>query len=209
MNIENHLQRLRQIAGRILERPIQIELDHAVGLILHESAGACWTSSLADDRQSIIIRASGLPSSIREAHIVANSLVAHELGHAIVERQSPTKSDFVGLEKIVATHIDEWPKRIDGIPWIGHDGRFIRAMIHVGHRMANQGLTLCMPVAFDHKSYGLSHIDEYSAALGDEAAARDWLPIHEALSRPMPDEFMKLWGRDVAASLGLNVSNKE
>ena len=206
MNIEPHLQRLRHIAARILGSPIEIELDHMVGLKLHESCAACWTSNLSDDRQSIVIRAQGLPSSVREAHIVLNSLVAHELGHAVLQGQGPTKADFAGLEKIVATHIGEWPAHFGDIPWLGHDARFIRGMIHVGHRLSNQGLSLCMPAAFDHRSYGLSHIDGYVEALGDEPATNDWLPIIEALDRPMPAEFWELWGRDVANSLGLDCS---
>ena len=206
MNIENHLQRLRQIAGRILGTPIQIELDRVVGLELHKSAGACWTSNLSEDRHSIIIRAQGLPSSVREAHIVLNSLVSHELAHAVIESQSPTKADFAGLQQIVVKHINQWPSHVGDILWIGHDARFIRGMIHVGHRMSNQGLSLCMPAAFDHQAYGLSHIDCYAEALGDEAAANDWLSIQDALSRPMPVEFLGLWGRDVANSLGLDCS---
>ena len=57
--------------------------------------------------------------------------------------------------------------------------------------------------AFDHERYALSPVDAYVTALDGEPQETDLMPLREVLAMPMPDEFLKLWSRDVARSLGL------
>lgn len=133
-----------------------------------------------------------------------DSMVLHEIAHVVelgVTSQSCPPNDQEQLRELVQTPWTEWAAHSGAVRWFGHDLRYIRTLLHLHHRMESRGHRVCLPLAFCHESYGLSSITEYADALGDEPQRTSWLTLADAMAGPMPEEFTKLWGRDVVASL--------
>jgi hypothetical protein len=138
--------------------------------------------------------------------VLLASVVAHECGHELLSSESESlspESDLSGLQSVLSVPWKEWPVH-QGSPWAGHDSRWIRAVCHVVHRMKAWGLLTVPAAVADLKIYGMQgSLGDYSAALGDEPAALDWVPLAEALARPAPLEFEELWAADVRRSVGV------
>lgn len=130
-----------------------------------------------------------------------DGITIHEVAHLVAMKLTPDVCQgFHGRDLRAAV---ARPLKIEAVTWLGHDANFIRAMLHLVHRAASRGHSVSLPLAFCHKSYGLSSAQQYAIALGDECSAGSWLPLSEALARPMPDAFKSLWMADVLQSLGL------
>lgn len=133
-----------------------------------------------------------------------DSMVLHEFTHIVsagVSFEICPESDPEQLRDLVQMPSAEWPSHTGPLRWAGHDCRFIRALCHLHHRMQSRGHWVSLSLAFSHESYGLSSVEEYADALGDECQRKDWLPMSEALALPMPAKFQKLWTDDVVRSL--------
>lgn len=82
-----------------------------------------------------------------------------------------------------------------------HDAAFFRALMHVTARAYE--LDLDFNVCGEHERCGLSDAGDYYAALRDEIAAFDGLPLVEALrSVQPPQEYLDLFASDVARVRG-------
>jgi hypothetical protein len=133
-----------------------------------------------------------------------DSMVLHELAHVVelgITAQLCPRDDKENLHELVQTPWTEWAAHSGTVRWFGHDLRYIRALLHLHHRMESRGHRVCLPLAFCHESYGLSSITEYADALGDEPQRTSWLTLTEAMAGPMPKDFQKLWTADVLRSL--------
>lgn len=133
-----------------------------------------------------------------------DAIVLHELSHVVqsgITFEACPESDGEQLRQLVQMPWTDWKAHTGAAKWIGHDCRFIRTLCHVHHRMKSRGHCVSLNLAFSHTLYGLSSAEEYAAALGDECSAMSWLPLSEALARPMPAKFQKLWVADVLQSL--------
>ncbi len=140
------------------------------------------------------------------AAMVFDAIVLHEASHiatsAVTSEICPV-DDSESLRDLVQVPWREWKSHSGAILWTGHDSKFIRALCHLHHRMESRGHWVSLDLAFSHTLYGLSSAEKYADSLDDECRSKDWLPLSEALSRPMPEKFVKLWQDDVVRSLGL------
>jgi len=173
---------------------VSVVFDDAVGLELSAGVVGLHSRSLAGDRGVIVVRRNTLPDNAT-AGLVIDAIVVHELAHELLSEEQPQDlREFV--QSIVCKHWRTWPIH-SGLPWAGHDQRFIRALLHLIHRAAGHGVRVCLPAAFDHELYLLSSLEEYQAALGDEPRETDWIPLADVLGKPAPSAFLNLWSRDV------------
>lgn len=143
-----------------------------------------------------------LPQTIAAA--VLDAHVVHEASHIVNTMHVDKDCPHHGLNDLVQTRWQSWPN-YSGLPlWSTHDLRFVRGLCHIAHRFESRGHALAMPYTFQHERYGLSPIETYQAALGDEPRSTSWLPVREVLAKPMPDAFVTLWSQDVVKSLRSN-----
>jgi hypothetical protein len=159
-----------------------------------------WSGAWAVHRPGLVIVA----DAVVDEPVLLASVLCHECGHAaLLEPESVSESelDLAGLQSVLSSPWRSWGLH-QGELWAGHDWKWIRAVLHVVHRAKAWGL-LTVPEAVADLSgqYGLSSLGDYSAALGHEPAALDWLPLAEALARPAPAEFEELWAADVRRSV--------
>jgi hypothetical protein len=189
--MSGELWRLQRSMRRILARPaLRICSESELGLSLK------WSGAWAVHRPGLVIVA----DAVVDEPVLLASVVCHEAGHAALSSESELEPDLSGLQVLLANPWKEWPVH-QGAPWAGHDSRWIRAVCHVVHRMKAWGLVTVQELIADLALYGLQgSLGDYSAALGGEPAALDWLPIIEVLSRPAPAEFESLWAVDVQRS---------
>ncbi|MEO2031144.1 MAG: hypothetical protein ABGZ35_03560 [Planctomycetaceae bacterium] len=142
-----------------------------------------------------------------------DAIVLHEAGHVAVHGLPVTDGQMTRdtAQQLCNTPASQWPSQIGpaGVKWVGHDFKFIRALLHVRHRMVNRRHAPLLQLAFRGELYGLSEIDAYRTALGSEPSDNDWLPLRDVLRKQPPKEFIRLWEDDVVRSLGLKVSRKE
>jgi len=85
-------------------------------------------------------------------------------------------------------------------PWIQHGPWWIRACLHVAHRverLTGRRVPLSLCLHTDH--YGLSSPWQYSGALADEVEQLAHLPLAEVRQQPMPEQFLELWRADLAS----------
>ena len=136
--------------------------------------------------------------------MVFDAFALHEISHIVASNVTANicpELDQESLRDLVQIPSTEWASHAGPLRWAGHDSKFIRALCHVAHRMQSRRHWVPLDIAFCHQSYGLSSAEEYAAALDDECCAMSWLPLSEALGRPMPAKFQKLWTDDVVRSL--------
>jgi len=157
--------------------------------------------------RTIVVASKPLQAAVDKVQrcLAFDAILLHELGH-VAEHGFPVvdqQSDREHFQNLCSTPITEWPSHT-GPKWAGHDCRFIRALLHIHHRMLSRGhRTPCLRLAFNHVAYGLSRIETYRDALGTEPEDNDWPPLAEILVDPMPAGFQTLWTNDVVRSLGL------
>ena len=76
-------------------------------------------------------------------------------------------------------------------------GQYIRTALHLAHRAAVLGVAVASLDVFDATAYGLSPIQHYADALGDEPARLADSTIHTLEQTPPPSAFADVWLADV------------
>ncbi|MCA9010502.1 MAG: hypothetical protein KDB01_12185 [Planctomycetaceae bacterium] len=219
LDLNKRRDQTRKLLARILEEQVYIAFSSELGLQCHgRLAGLTAVGLSALVRESMPEQYVGpLPAiavvddDLRSgkyqpdgAAMLFDSIVLHEASHIVtsaVTAEICPEDDNEELRALVQVPWREWQSHAGAILWTGHDWRFIRALCHIGHRMRSRGHWVSLDLAFCHETYGLSSAEEYAAALDDECCAMSWLPLSEALGRPMPAKFQKLWTDDVVRSL--------
>ncbi len=138
-----------------------------------------------------------------ECHMLAT--VLHELAH-ILERPPVDRAgedmDEAKLifESLCVGHAvsRETPPDETAAPFQNHGLRFIRAALHLRHRAQAAGVLVTLSGCCAGRRYGLSHLNLYRKALGDEPARLAGLAIRDILRTPYPKAFRRLWAADVA-----------
>ncbi len=216
LNLSERRGQMRRMLSRIFAEPIEIafaselgvEVDPAVsGLtsttlssLIREKTPDAWT----EHRAAMLIADAHLRGlDPVEAGIMFDATVLHEAAHILTVNHVSVDVPAAPLAELIKTPHVAWPDYATGPRWITHDCRFIRALIHIADRLESRKCRVFISQAFQHERYGLSPIETYVAALNGEPQETDLMPLREVLARPMPNEFFKLWGRDVASSLGL------
>ena len=208
----------RLLYSRLLNQRCYIAFPDELGLQFADSLGglsAVGLSSLIAEKMpdefiepgpAICVRAETDCSPV-EAAMAFDGCVLHEFTHVVLNSltEYPSK-DGEALRELVATEWRSWPSHAGSARWIGHDARFIRALLHLHHRCKSRSHRVWLDWSFPHETYDLSSAEIYREALGDEPSDTDLLPIQTALARPMPASFWKLWSHDVVRSLGLKSS---
>jgi hypothetical protein len=192
--LQRHRERLQQASRRITGQPVCIVSAASVGLTVSPEVAA-----LATGHHIILNREFGET----DGQLLMTAFTAHELAHVVTANkpEHPDTVDSVTLSPVVSKSWREWPSHQGPFRWHGHDAQFIRTLCHVAHRMRGHGLPVVLPWAFHHRAYGLASLERYAKALGDECQSKDWLPLLEAMSGPMPEKFSKLWTADVLRSV--------
>ena len=193
------LWRLQRAMRRILGRPsLRICSESERGLSLGQSGA--WAAHIP----GLVIVSDAV---IGEPLLLA-SVVAHECAHEVLCPESVAAEDMSGLQPVLSRPWRSWPSHL-GPSWAGHDARWIRAVCHVIHRMRGHGLATVPAAVANLQLYGLkSSLCDYVEALDGEPSQLDWVPICEALARPVPAEFESLWTADVRQSLGVELSKE-
>lgn len=201
----------RKMISGIIGEKIEIHFAGELALRVSPDVAAFFTSGLSglaqqlkpdsyvEPRKSIVICSTFEGLDQWEAAFTLDALLIHEAAHCAVSDMKPLDSESEAVTAMVQTSWRQWPAHT-GSAWNGHDARYIRSLIHIAHRVQNRGSIGSLPMAFNHKLYGLSAAEKYAEALGDECRSKDWLPLNEVLAKKMPDEFVKLWMSDVAHS---------
>ena len=219
LNLNERRCQMRRTLSGILGERIEIALASELGVevdptvsgltsttlssLLREKNPDAWTEHRAT---MLIIDAHLTELDPVAAGIMFDATAIHEAAHLLTVDHMAVDVPAAPLANLIRTPHMTWPNYATGPKWITHDCRFIRALIHLSARLQSRKSRVVISQAFDHKRYGLSPIEAYVAALGDEVEMTDLMPLREVLSRPMPAEFGELWGRDVVSSLGLNRS---
>lgn len=125
----------------------------------------------------------------------------HELGHVlppVVLDDVPVTADEVAEQQVFLNRFAAADSRKEMIrePWQGHGLKFIRREIHLGHRLALQGLTVT--AAFAGGMYGLGPCWRYIEALGNEPQQMLNCSFSEIEAVPPPAAFTELFADDVA-----------
>ena len=126
--------------------------------------------------------------------VIAGISALFAVPHVVDWDQSPanTPCDDPGqLRRLISTSCQNWPTYAGKPKWVGHGVEFIRTMLHLWHRLENRGHVVSLVAAFNAEMYGLSTIEDYRDALGDEPGRCDWRPLREVLDEPAPDEFKR------------------
>lgn len=136
----------------------------------------------------------------------------HELAHVaarasidvpIVPVETPETNDAATAETKLRRAFRERSRRIEcpcpeTLPtFAGHDLFFLRALVHLVHRSHTLGIDVDLADAFDAEGHGLSALESYAAALGDEPTIFHSLPISEVMRLPVPDALLELYSADV------------
>jgi hypothetical protein len=193
--MSGELWRIQRVMRKILGRPaLRICAESELGLSL-KSSGA-WGLH----RLGLIVVA----DAVVDEPVLLASVVCHEAGHEVLVPESVAvpESDLAGLDVLLSSPWQTWPLH-RGAPWSGHDWKWIRAVVHIQHRMQGHGLVTVPAAIADLSAYGLSPLTSYAEALGDEPSRLDWVPVTEVLARPCPAEFESLWTADVQRSLSV------
>ena len=132
-------------------------------------------------------------------------MAAHELSHIVLrpitENEKSTSGGFESLAAFVSTKTwcakDQAPAIADPVPWLGHDGPFLRTVQHVGFRM-QQHVDFWLPLQWvDSTIYALSSETAYQRALGDEPQRLAGLPLSAVAEIQPPEAFVDLWRADL------------
>lgn len=217
LDLSERRDEMRRLLSKILEERVEIAFASELGVVVDADV-----AGLASPILSSLIRES-MPDEfcghcagmlVCDEHlrrldpiaagILFDSLAIHEAAHLATECHVPVDVPTNGIIELIQTPPATWPGYANRPRWATHDARFIRALCHIHHRFESRKVRVILDQAFDHERYGLSSIEAYREALDGEPKTTSWLPLHEVLSRPMPDAFKTLWTRDVLASLGLS-----
>jgi len=143
----------------------------------------------------------------REAWKSAAHEVAHIVGRPLLPSDEVEGEEVVEFQTVVSDALASFCTNPPGssvdqaVPWLGHDGRFIRALFHVAHRVRRAaGEWLPHGGWFSPRLYGVKSRDaEYEAALGDEPERLAAVPLTELSTIPAPEQFVRLWRADLQA----------
>jgi hypothetical protein len=86
-------------------------------------------------------------------------------------------------------------------PFSGHDANWIRAYLHLCHRIGRQGVRVPLGLGCPSSSYQLSSVGRYAAVLSAELVELADVPLDVIRDRDWPPDFRKLWHDDLARYL--------
>lgn len=217
IDLNKRRDQTRRMLASLLGERCYLHFSSELGLKCHGDLGGMTSASLsAVVRDALPNEYSGpMPAIVivddrlrrfeaMEAATTFDAFVLHEAGHILADGVTAASCPEVDCENIPEMVGDDWrtwPEHCGGHPWTGHDHRFIRALLHLHHRMESRGHVVYLPAAFQSAVYGLSPIENYRDALGMECQQNDWRPIQEALSGRVPAAFDRLWADDVVRSV--------
>lgn len=141
--------------------------------------------------------------SAEEFRLAVLEVTVHELGH-ILSFSSPFRVPAAGIEATLRC-LGEPPgpdfdrfaaadARRTVKPWADHGAEFVRIVLHLQHRARRLGVPVC-PIAAG-ADYGLSSLDRYREALGNEPERFARLAFSEIKRLPPPRAFAALWEYD-------------
>lgn len=135
--------------------------------------------------------------------LLAVHIALHEAAHLVPWREV-SDADLEPSQESIAEYkesFSEWaagPACDNDCPWIGHDWRFIRNLLHLAHRANAAGYSLHIDdVRCGGITYRLSPAWQYAEALGDEPARFMYQPFSNIVAEEPPAAFLALFDRDV------------
>lgn len=128
--------------------------------------------------------------------------VVHEMSHALSKSIDLKAAQPAAIEAAEQT-LHTWAKTgdvqlCDGQPprWGGHDGQFLRVLLHLAYRLGEAGQPVSLGRAVS-PYLTLSHIYRYKVALGDEPARMIGLSFAGIRLSSPPRAFQAVWREDV------------
>ncbi len=140
-----------------------------------------------------------LPEDVEHSALVT---VLHELAHildrpALYADRTGVNPDKIKFESLVVANPSRKPRRTDLPPYFGHASEFIRACLHLRHRVRLAGIHIAANNLCGGWQYGLSPASQYARALGNEPARMIDATFRDILTSPPPTPFRELWERDI------------
>ncbi len=128
-------------------------------------------------------------------------VLLHESGHVLdagCVTVEPPEKDLTELR----SSFDKWVmaplKRRTDPPWFLHEKSWIRCSIHLAYRGRRRLLPVPAIGVVDTVRYGLSSVEKYESALGNEPSTMMNLPFKTILSTAPPAAFIELWKKDTS-----------
>ena len=144
-------------------------------------------------------------------------VLLHELSHALpLHPKAPASTRPVSPEE--ARYLVAWSvgPPAPGLsfgdlpPWIGHEDKFIRRLLHLVHRAERLGHSVRLRRTFgDTSAYGLRSICAYQAALADEPARSVGKSFWEIEQTDPPAKFTRFFKEDTERYWGWKSPRKE
>lgn len=131
-------------------------------------------------------------------------IVIHEMGHAIDGGlHCPDVIDGLKIQfvrtSLFADHIATAEDNPNGrTERYGHEWPWIRATLHLHHRMTARGWNVPLPFAIDQSTYGISPAIAYRRALGTELDDLADVPLTEIANVEPPVAFVERYESDLA-----------
>ncbi len=132
------------------------------------------------------------------------SICTHELAHVVCtprlfdhdDESDKAMSDMVrqAFVESVATKATFYSSS----PRVGHGVDWLRACLHITHRMQKRGWDIYAPQVIDSTFYSLSSTSKYRNALGDEPSRLSGWPVTSIPTIPPPQQFLDQWNSDLA-----------
>lgn len=181
-------------------------------LSLREEIGDCWQGRghaviiddlmIADCLAEQIATDDELTPLLMQQRLAAT--LAHEVAH-IIDRQfdasepTPATVEYAGAFRkfVLASCAAGSPLIGHSTPWLGHDGGWLRAVLHLLHRLEGTLLRVPPNLAIQTGFYWLSSVWRYKAALESELQAWGDRSLFELKNVRPPEDFVSLWLSDL------------
>ena len=173
-----------------------LQCFHTVGGFTGETVPSLWNGT----RPGIVIADRGAIFGNDDAfnRYAYTSIFCHELAHVARSKQmftpQDTSSDIKTLVKVSSTL---WYSGKTRPKWIDHDCGWIRACLHICHRMSVRGFVPLLEIAVSLSSYGLTDHRAYVEALGWETRYLERESLGDVMNTAAPKAFTDLFLRDV------------
>lgn len=140
-------------------------------------------------------------------------IAIHEAAHVVdrgwYEDAAPTPETIRATREAVEETLADAPNHAPGNrpPFHGHEWQWLRIVLHLIHRANAFGYECFAAGAVDSDFYGLSYINDYARALGDEPDRFAYLPFATINHTLPPPAFCELWNADVERWLSQQSQN--
>lgn len=131
-------------------------------------------------------------------------VVTHEFAHVVDTPGLFARDEYLpdapGDDRLFAQRVSipakEWCTLPSPSPRIGHGPSFLRACLHLRHRLGLRGVECNMPRIVDSWYYAIQPLAIYRRKLDGECERLEHLSLTEIQQKPIPQSFLDQWNDD-------------